>query len=329
MPHLRLAKRSRALLTLFSVYVLSALQLTWAEQSYFLKTESDSGIKMQYRWQDNFGTNRNLSFELDKEKVASQYKAKRIYRPEIARRYVYIQLQKAAQKIDPREARVKFMRKGSEIEFDVDSSSDDIEIKLKSELKMTEESAFDDYLDQNYYSRYESPYGQRGVKPDHQRFVVESVTALLPASQALYEQLDEESTSRAYVNLILSWVQAIPYNTLQDRMTSNGAGYLPPAELIITNKGDCDSKAVLTAALLRSLLPNLHMAIIYLPDHALLGANLPNFEGEEKVIHGGIEYLLLDPTGPRRMKLGEISDENGRFISGEMYRVEKLPGNIE
>lgn len=299
-----------------------------AEQTYFHKNETATSIEMQYRWQDYFGTHRSLNFELDKTKIAKQHKSNRVYRPEIAQRYVYIELQRAAQKIHPKEARVKFTPRGNELQIKVTSSSDEIVNKWMTELTNTRETAFAQYLSDNYYSRYESPYGQRGVKPDHVRFVNESVTALLPAAQALYEQLDEDSTSRTYVNFILSWVQSIPYNTLEDRMTSNGSGYLPPSEVIITNQGDCDSKTALTAALLRSLLPNLHMAVVYLPNHALLGANLPHFDEETVINDQGIDYLLLDPTGPRLMKIGEVSDENARFINGEMYRLEKLPAQI-
>lgn len=314
---------------LLSSLCLSVAMQVRAEQSYFDINETPTGIEMKYRWEDYYGTQRNLEFVLDKKTISEQYSTNLIYRPEIAQRFVFIELQRAAQKINPKEARVKFMRRGSDVSFQVSSRSNDLVNKWMNELNIAKESAFDRYLAENYYSRYESPYGQKGVKPDHKRFVSESVTALLPAAQALYEQLDEDSTSRAYVNVILSWVQSIPYNTLENRLTSNGAGYLPPSEVILTNKGDCDSKTALTAALLRSLLPNLHMAIIYLPEHALLGANLPYVEGEEKIIDGGIDYLLLDPTGPRLMKVGEISDKNARYIAGEMYRMEKLPGLLD
>ncbi|MCC2605377.1 transglutaminase-like domain-containing protein [Planctobacterium marinum] len=299
-----------------------------ASQTYFHKEETPNKVHLKYRWQDFFGTHRSLSFELDKAQIATQNKQNKSYRPEIAQRYVYMELQRKAQTINPKEARVKFRSRNNELQIEVKSRSEQMIEKWTTELVAEREAAFDRYLAMNYYSRYVSPYGQTGVKPDHIRFVNEAVTALLPASQALYELMDDDSTSRAYVNMILSWVQSIPYNDLQDRMTSNGAGYLPPSEVLLTNKGDCDSKATLTAALLRSLLPNLHMTIVYLPNHALLGANLPHFDGEEKVTEGGIDYLLLDPTGPQLMKVGEVSDETARYINNDMFKVEKLPGQI-
>lgn len=296
-----------------------------AKQSYFHKEESPDEITLKYRWTDSFGTARNLSFDLDKQNISRQYKQNKSYRPEIAQRYVYIQLQKEAQKINPREARVSFRPLGREIQINVVSDSENITNKWQNHLNNTQEKAFVEYLGMNYYDRYISPYGQKGVKPDHTRFVAESVKVLLPAAQAIYEQIDEDSTSRTYVNLLLSWVQSIPYDTLEDRMTSNGAGYLAPTDVLISNHGDCDSKTVLTAALLRSLLPKLQMAIVYLPNHALLAANLPHFDTEHVINEGGIEYVLLEPTGPAVMRIGRLGEETERHINSGMYTVDIVP----
>ncbi len=300
-----------------------------AKQTYYHILENDDSITLKYRWYDSFGTNRAISFDLDKNKIAEQHRQNIIYRPEIAFRYVYIELQKEARKINPRDARVRFRNLNNELQIEVKSGSDELSNQYLNQLLQKREQAFVEYLNMNYYDRYESPYGQLGVKPDHSRFVVESVTSLLPAAQAIYEQLDEESTSRMYVNLLLSWVQSIPYNTLQDRMTSNGSGYIPPTDVLTTNMGDCDSKTVLTASLLRSLLPQLQMVIVYLPNHALLGANLPHFEGEAMISRDGVDYLLLEPTGPAIMRVGVLGEETERYIANGMYTLERVPQNMD
>jgi hypothetical protein len=299
-----------------------------ANQSYFHREESDQAVTLKYRWLDAFGAERNLSFSLDKEKMSSQHKLNKSYKPEIAQRYVYIQLQKAAQKVNPREARISFRRLNSEIQIQVKSQNDKVTDKWMREMQIVQEQALTEYLQQNYYGRYTGPYGETGVKPDHIRFVDDSVHTVLPAAQAIYEQINEDSTSRTYVNLLLSWVQSIPYDALQDRLTSHGSGFMSPAEVLTSNKGDCDSKAVLTAALLRSLLPKLQMIIIYLPNHALLGANLPFYgESELSVNEGGIDYVLLEPTGPAIMKIGELGEETERYINNGMYTHEVIPNN--
>lgn len=297
-----------------------------AKQSYFHREETAKEVTLNYRWLDAFGTERNLTFSLDKNKMSAQHKVNKSYRPEIAQRYVYIQLQKAAQKVNPREARVRFRRLNNEIQIEVKSQNDRVAEKWLREMQIVQDQALTEYLRQNYYGRYTGPYGEQGVKPDHARFVDESVHTVLPAAQAIYEQINEDSTSRTYVNLLLSWVQSIPYDNLQDRLTSYGAGFMSPPEVLTSNKGDCDSKSVLTAALLRSLLPKLHMIIVYLPNHALLGANLPFYsESETSVNVGGLDYVLFEPTGPAILKIGELAEDTKRYINNGMYSHEVIP----
>ena len=296
-----------------------------AQQDFFQKQEDDTSYSVLYRWKDHFNQTREIGFSLPKQNFAGGHKKQRTFQPHIAQRYVKIQMQRIVQKINPKEARVKLSPRPGELQIEVRSQSQETTQKWLNILAKERENALDKYLQDHYFIRYESPFGQKGVKPDHIRYVKESIKSLLPAAQAMYEQLDPESTSRAYVSLLLSWVQAIPYSTLQDRMTSNGAGFLPPTQLLVANQGDCDSKATLIAALLRSLFPNLNMAIVFLPEHALLAANLAAFDGDEKLRHEGVDYVLLDPTGPAPLKLGEVSESTARFIGGGLYKIEKLP----
>ena len=109
-------------------------------------------------------------------------------------------------------------------------------------------------------------FNQRAVKPDHRRYIDETAKALVPVSQAFYEKINTSADARAYFSLLLGWVQSIPYDTLEDRVASSGAGFAPPMGLLLQNKGDCDSKAVLTSALVRAFLPNTEMIMVFLPN---------------------------------------------------------------
>ena len=73
------------------------------------------------------------------------------------------------------------------------------------------------------------------------------------------------------------------------------------------NRGDCDSKTVLLAALIRMLLPDVKLAIVYLPQHAMLAVQLPVTSTDDKATIEGKEYLLVDPTGPALLAPGQIS----------------------
>ena len=50
-------------------------------------------------------------------------------------------------------------------------------------------------------------------------------------------------SQRQAINRLLIWVQSIPYDTLHDR--ANDLGFLAPINVLMQNRGDCDSKSVL------------------------------------------------------------------------------------
>lgn len=309
---------------LFFLFYFTCFSL-FAEQTAFSRQESDNAYTFNYKWTDYFGAARELTFDLDRKILNEQFRHNKAYRPEIAQRHVFIALQKQVQKVNPKEARIRLQRISNEIRITVRASSQTDQQQWLGKMLQAKEDAFDNYLYENHYARYVSPTGQEAVKIDHVRFAAENIRVVLPAAQAIYEQLEQKSSTRSYVNLLLSWIQSIPYNTLEDRLVSNGSGYAPPSDVIANNIGDCDSKTVLAAALMRSLLPNLSMVIILTPTHALLGANLPRRENEATIEVDGLEYLLLEPTGPSLMPAGIIGEVSRYGIDSGLYTFEKVP----
>ncbi|WP_339723087.1 hypothetical protein [uncultured Paraglaciecola sp.] len=293
-----------------------------AQQLAFNKSKQDNQLIFNYSWSDNQEVSRDLSFTLPARQLNRQNHKKFI--PELAQQYVYIELHKAARKIDPREARVQIQRRGNDISILVSSRSDKLLQRWQRSMQQSKTKALEQYLRDNYYSQFRSHLGQEGIKPDHLRYIKENQAALLPIAQAVYDKLPSNSETRAYVNLVLSWVQSIPYNELKNRVTSNGAGYLPPLSVVANNHGDCDSKTVLMASLIRSLLPDVKMTMVYLPNHALLGVVLPFRTDEQTLDINGLDYLLMEPTGPAKIPLGEIATSSARDIAGNMYSLEEI-----
>lgn len=294
-----------------------------SQQIVFNKNQQNSEIQFNYVWQNHQQQDTKLSFSLPLRQVNQQNHKKFV--PDLAQQYVYIELHKAARKIDPREARVQIQNRGQDILIQVNSRSDKLLNKWQQLMAQSQTKAFDQYLEENYYSHFISYMGQKAVKPDHLRYITENNTALLPIAQAVYDKLPTNSETRAYVNLVLSWVQSIPYNELENRLTSNGAGYLPPLSVVANNQGDCDSKTVLMASLIRSLLPDVSMAMVFLPGHALLGVVLPFRTNEQTINIDGLDYLLMEPTGPAKIPLGEIANSSARAIASNMYSLEVVP----
>ncbi|WJG08944.1 hypothetical protein [Aliiglaciecola sp. LCG003] len=309
---------------IFFALVLSSPSI-FAEQLKFVKNVQGNSIAMSYLWLDQFNQTHEITFSLDKDMTHALYSNQTNYKPDIAQRYVYVELMKQAQQINPREARVNVIQRGSRLEFKVSSRSNEMLAKWRQLMSDKQNSAFQQYLTDNHYSTFTDYSGQTGVVPDHLRYVKESHSLMLPVAQAIYDKLNPGSDTRDYVNLLLSWIQSIPYDALENRISSNGAGFFTPVEVLINNRGDCDSKATLTAALMRSLLPELSMAIVYLPGHALLAVNLSHRIDEHILTIAGTDHVLIEPTGPAKVSIGRVSDETARHIANGSYTYILVP----
>lgn len=296
-----------------------------ATQLGFKRTESDQSIQFDYRWIDADEKTHRVKLDFNKSELAERQRTLINYRPDIAQRHIYIEVMKAIQNVDPREARFDVQQMPSELVIAVRASSQEKEQKWLQTMHNKQAQAYSNYLQDNHYNIFTTPTGVQSIKPDHRRFITDNVRIMLPIAKSLYNVLGDDISNRAFANLLLSWLQSIPYNALDDRRTSNGSGYLPPTEVINNNVGDCDSKTVLAASILRAIYPRLSMVIIYLPDHALLGATLPHLEEESRVEINGLDYLLLEPTGPALFKVGEVAESTQFHIESGMYTHEKVP----
>lgn len=298
--------------------------LVQSEQLSFKRQNTNAGWTFTYRWTDLTKTPQELNFTLERKDLDKLPDEQPVYRPQLAQRYAKVELLKAAQRVDPRTAHVDIKNVGQELQIQV-RGRDESDAKLvKEQLESVRDDALDDYLAQNYYVRYKTPMHKNAVKPDHLRYIKDFTFALIPLSQAFYDKLAQQSDARDYFNLLLSWVQSIPYNALDDRVSSNGSGFVPPNTLLVNNKGDCDSKSVLTASITRAFLPSTPMVLILLRDHALLGVALPKKAGDKTIKYDGVTYVLMEPTGPAQFPFGQVSQETSNKLASGVYTVEKI-----
>ena len=107
-------------------------------------------------------------------------------------------------------------------------------------------------------------------------------------------------------------------------MASNGSGFAPPVGLLNQNLGDCDSKAVLTSALVRAFLPTTDMAMVFLPNHALLAVALTPLIDDSTIQIDGRDFVLYDPTGPALLPFGQVSESTQRYLQTGRYQIEVI-----
>jgi len=197
--------------------------------------------------------------------------------------------------------------------------------KLAAWLAAQEQEQFQALLKERYLIESRDAMGRPGLKPDHVRIIEESGSELGSVAEALLTAAGGEQTEpRTLLAWLLAFVQDIPYNALQSEDGSRGTGYLLPRQVLMQNLGDCDSKVALLATLFQYLHPEIAQRLIFVPNHALLAVALPAQPGDEQLTIEGQGYLLLEPTGPAELPLGQIADSSRLPIRSGNYVSEAL-----
>ena len=164
------------------------------------------------------------------------------------------------------------------------------------------------------------------MQPDYPAIATRYTAAMQPVAQAIRQQVPgADQNPRSFINAALNFLQTIPYDKLDNRATSNGEGFQTPYGLIEGNLGDCDTKTVALASLIRAAYPSVPLAVIMLPDHAFLGVGLPQQETDYALATTNGTYLLADPTGPRQSPLGQVDEETRAHLKHRATQTEVLP----
>jgi transglutaminase-like putative cysteine protease len=292
-----------------------------SEQEHFFKNSSTLGIEFNYQWQSEDGI-RELKFLLAHTDIDQLPTSAPAYNPLLAQNYIRRNLLEYAKTIDPKIANILIKRSAGSLNIQVSGKYPDQVNEITATLDKKHEEAEADYLAKNYYVPFKNQMGRLAIKQDHRRYAEESSNHLSGIVLAIKEQINNPNNAREFINFTLNWLQAIPYDTLKNRISSNGSGFAAPQQLLLNNKGDCDSKSTLFLALLKSYNPKLSAQMVFLPNHALVGINLNPNETDAKIIRNYLSYILAEPTGAAQYKLGEIAPSSHMAIRNHQFTTE-------
>jgi len=310
-------KLSRSVFYLFLLISSTAS----SEQLRFSKQDIDDHYQFNYTWLDLENNEQSLSFSLDKKALFSRFRNFKTYKAKFAQQYVNKKLQKELIETPLSKVQVSFRKDGSGAEI---KGRDQKAVNAAyAKLIKMEQAISAQYLAKNYYHKFTTYDQVEGIKPDHVKIAKASVEDLKPIKKLILSKVSIKNI-RKVTDFSLSFIQSIPYSTLESRATSSGAGFSPPLKLLWENQGDCDSKVTLTAALLRTLMPRVNMIMVFIDQHALMGINVPAKAGETTLIFEGGNYVLAEPTGPALYPLGEISPESKLAIDNNHFSIEKF-----
>jgi hypothetical protein len=292
-----------------------------AKQVSFAKQLRDDNYIFKYKWLDHDDQLQSMNFALTKSALFERFRMLRAYQSEFAQKTIMRTVRKQLRQQPLKGAQAFFLQQDGKMVVQVKGQDDKNVALAHQKVKKIEQEALSKYLKKNYYQFFNTHEQQSGVKVNHTSVANDSVADFKILKPIILEKVSIKNI-RKVTNYVLSFVQSIPYSTLESRITSSGAGFNPPAKLLWENHGDCDSKMTLTATILRALMPRIDMAMIYIDKHAFIGIAIPANPGEMTIEHEDVDYLLAEPTGPALYKLGQLAPESELAINQGAYVAE-------
>ncbi len=308
-----------------------------AQQLSFSKTQVQQGYNFQYQWLDHTKTKQKISFTLDQEGLFQRFRNFKTYQKSYAQKTILKRIKKKMQQSPMQGVQISYRQQQDRFVIEAKGLDKDKVAKAYQALTRLEHEVKQQYLEETYYQAFTNHEQINAIKVDHVSIANNSVLDLKPLKPLILDRISIKNI-RKVTNYVLGFVQSIPYNTLESRLTSSGAGFNPPLQVLWENQGDCDSKMTLTAALLRALMPRIDMVLIYIDGHAFIGINIEGEAGEVTISHNKVKYLLAEPTGPALLPLGTLAPESelainqGHYIAQDYHEVlsdEKAEQKIE
>lgn len=305
----------------FLFLLLGAPQHVFAQQTDFALRDYGYKTGYAYKWRDHHGQIHTTRFHLDSNMVKQASNEFQPYSNDEANQYVFSTVKNYASQLRSR---------GISMTIDPSARNDKVEIIAKggshSDLRR-EMQAVDSLIEQSrqkyIHNKFFRLYDANSVVPDHARISKMNADRMHPVARALAQTAPQDRRGR--VNHTLAFLQGIPYDELMNRRTSNGAGFATPVEILTRNMGDCDSKSVAMASLLKNLLPQVPMVLVLIEGHAFVGVGgLQQGSNDFALRINNRTYILAEPAGPALMPLGQIDPRSRQQLRTGAYQHVQL-----
>ncbi|MCE2594539.1 hypothetical protein K6Y31_06900 [Motilimonas cestriensis] len=288
-----------------------ATQLSFSQQDRIL----------HYVWTDSEQTRHQVT--VDTSQIQFTLTTFKRYSPKLMQQALQQQVMQWFQQQQITDVQLKRERVGLNYELQIIGSDPERVKEISNALRQQQNQAYQDYLTQHHFQMFKNFSNQWAIKPDHTAIALLSQADITPLANA-FKPLIADKTEMEGTALLLSFIQSIPYSALGADNTQRGTGFSPPAQLLINNQGDCDSKVTLMASLMMQLYPKREAIMVIVPGHALIGIDLPKQGRQRSLTVQGRTYVLAEPTGPANFLLGEIDNASAVAIAQQQTRIERF-----
>jgi hypothetical protein len=136
-------------------------------------------------------------------------------------------------------------------------------------------------------------------------------------------QLKKKMSLRQFLFLMSAFIQEIKYGIPPFKENNRLiAEFWVPPKVLVNNLGDCDSKGVTFASMWTNF-KNYPLVLIKIPDHLFVGLAIPSV-GRDKITINGLNYTLIEVTGPDKMPPGLITNYSHFYLEGGQFRYELI-----
>jgi hypothetical protein len=290
-----------------------------AQQLDFKRISRSGDELLSYRWRDSERREHNLAFTLTRQAIK-----------EAEASFAEFSLE-GMWRIVERDLREEVERFGNGGRIDIRRVSDG----LRWTLEARDQSALERLTrrveerlvrsKQDYLTRHlRRMAGERRILVDFAAATTALQNPLRAVAKALGDLPNVPNEDRARVAVALGFFQEIPYAMLEDKRRQGGDFLSAPA-LLAQNRGDCDSKAVALAAVLRTFTRFRKLAVVTMPGHAILAVEMPAQPGDTTIRQGGRLYVALEPAGPALAPIGQVSTYSAKYLAGLARDIEIWP----
>ena len=290
-----------------------------AQQVDFSKVSRGGSDQLSWRWRGNDGRDLATSFTLSKEAIGEAEASFRDFSMDTMWRQLEADLRGDIDRLG-QGMQVKLTRNRDGIHWDVAGKNQAAVDKLSKQLQERLEAGLKEYL-----ARYLRMRVGNRVLVDFAAATAAQQKPLRAVARAFGALPSVVDSDRARIGLALGFFQQIPYARLEDK-DRRGGDFLPAPALLAQNRGDCDSKAVALAAVLRTYTPGRKFAVVTMPGHAILAVDLPSDPEDWAIRADGRQFVALEVAGPAMAGVGQVGAATARMLK-EGREVEIWPLN--
>ena len=290
-----------------------------AQQVDFSKVSRGGSDQLSWRWRGNDGRDLATSFTLSKEAIGEAEASFRDFSMDTMWRQLEADLRGDIDRLG-QGMQVKLTRNRDGIHWDIAGKNQAAVDKLSKQLQERLEAGLKEYL-----ARYLRMRVGNRVLVDFAAATAAQQKPLRAVARAFGALPSVVDSDRARIGLALGFFQQIPYARLEDK-DRRGGDFLPAPALLAQNRGDCDSKAVALAAVLRTYTPGRKFAVVTMPGHAILAVDLPSDPEDWAIRADGRQFVALEVAGPAMAGVGQVGAATARMLK-EGREVEIWPLN--